>query len=84
MMAPDGHCKTFDAGANGYVRGEGCAVVVLRRLSDALADGDRILAVIRGSCLEPGWPERGPHRTERTRTGSGDPGGSRGRPRRPV
>ncbi len=51
MMAPDGRCKTFDALADGYVRGEGCGVLVLRRLSDALADGDRVLAVIRGSAL---------------------------------
>ena len=51
MMAPDGRCKTFDASADGYVRGEGCAMIMLRRLSDALADGDRILAVIRGSAL---------------------------------
>ena len=49
MMAPNGRCKTFDAMADGYVRGEGCAMLVLRRLSDALADGDRILAVVRGS-----------------------------------
>ena len=51
MMAPDGRCKTFDAAADGYVRGEGCGMVVLKRLSDALADGDRILAVIRGSAV---------------------------------
>ncbi|MEN9866243.1 MAG: hypothetical protein RL748_1833, partial [Pseudomonadota bacterium] len=51
MLAPDGRCKTFDAKANGYVRGEGCGVVVLKRLSDALADGDRILALLRGSAL---------------------------------
>ena len=51
MMAPDGRCKTFDDDADGYVRGEGCGVVVLRRLSDALADGNRILAVIRGSAV---------------------------------
>ncbi len=51
MMAPDGRCKTFDAAADGYVRSEGCALIVLRRLSDALADGDRIMAVIRGSAL---------------------------------
>ncbi len=49
MLSPDGHCKTFDATANGYVRGEGCGVVVLKRLSDAIADGDNILALIRGS-----------------------------------
>ena len=51
MMASDGRCKTFDARADGYVRGEGCGVVVLKRLSDALRDGDTILAVIRGSAI---------------------------------
>jgi acyl transferase domain-containing protein len=51
MMAPDGRCKTFDAQANGYVRGEGCGVVILKRLSDAIADGDPILALIRGSAV---------------------------------
>jgi acyl transferase domain-containing protein/NADPH:quinone reductase-like Zn-dependent oxidoreductase len=50
-LAPDGLCKTFDDAANGYVRGEGCGLVVLRRLSDALAHGDQILAVIRGSAV---------------------------------
>ena len=51
MMAADGRCKTFDASAAGYVRGEGCGVVVLKRLSDALKDGDHIQAVIRGSAV---------------------------------
>ena len=51
MMAPDGRCRTFDAAADGYVRGEGCAILVLRRLADAVADGDRILAVVRGSAM---------------------------------
>lgn len=51
MMAPDGRCKTFDAGADGYVRSEGCALVTLKRESDAVAAGDRILAVIRGSAV---------------------------------
>ena len=51
MMAPDGRCKAFDSRANGFVRGEGCGIVVLKRLPDALADGDNILAVIRGSAV---------------------------------
>ena len=51
MLAPDGRCKTFDATANGYVRGEGCGILVLKRLSDAEADGDRIWGVIRGTAL---------------------------------
>jgi acyl transferase domain-containing protein len=55
MMAPDGRCKTFDAAADGYVRGEGCAVLVLKRLSDAQAAGDRVLAVVaRFSALNQG------------------------------
>jgi acyl transferase domain-containing protein/acyl carrier protein len=51
MLAPDGRCKTFDQRADGFVRGEGAGMVVLKRLSDALADGDRVLAVIRGSAV---------------------------------
>ena len=51
MMAPDGRCKTFDAAADGFVRAEGCGVLVLKRLSDAQADGDTILALIRGSAV---------------------------------
>ncbi|MCA9875544.1 MAG: acyltransferase domain-containing protein, partial [Anaerolineales bacterium] len=51
MLAPDGRCKAFDARADGFGRGEGCGVVVLKRLSDAQADGDPIWAVIRGSAV---------------------------------
>ena len=51
MMAGDGRCKTFDAAADGYVRGEGCGVVVLKRLDEALTDGENILAIIRGSAI---------------------------------
>ena len=51
MLAPDGRCKTFDEAANGYVRGEGCGVVVLKRLREAQRDGDRVRAVILGSAV---------------------------------
>src|SRR3954469_727176 len=51
MLAPDGRCKTFDAAADGYVRGEGAGVGVLQRLSDALRDGASMWAVVRGSAV---------------------------------
>ncbi len=50
-LSPTGACHAFDAAADGFVRGEGCGVAVLKRLSDALRDGDRVLAVIRGSAV---------------------------------
>ena len=50
-MSPTGQCHAFDASADGFVRGEGCGVAVLKRLSDALRDGDRVLAVVRGSAV---------------------------------
>jgi myxalamid-type polyketide synthase MxaC len=51
MMAPDGRCKTFDERADGFVRGEGCGVIALKRLSDALAADDHILALVRGTAV---------------------------------
>lgn len=48
-ISPDGHSKSFDASANGYARSEGCGIVILKRLSEAIKDNNRILAVIRGT-----------------------------------
>jgi acyl transferase domain-containing protein/thioesterase domain-containing protein len=51
IFSPDGYCRAFDKAANGTVLGEGCGLVVLRRLADAVDDGDNILAVIRGYAI---------------------------------
>ncbi len=51
MMSVDGRCKTFDDSANGYVRGEGCGLVLLKPFSKAMKDGDTILAVVKGSAM---------------------------------
>lgn len=58
-LAADGRCKTFDADADGYVRGEGCAVLVLKTLSNAQRDGDRVLAVVLGSAVSQDGRTRG-------------------------
>jgi phthiocerol/phenolphthiocerol synthesis type-I polyketide synthase D len=52
MTGPDGRCKAFDASANGFGRGEGCGVVMLKRLEDAVAHGDRILSVVRSMSVK--------------------------------
>jgi len=51
MLAEDGHCKTFDASADGYTRAEGCGVIIIKRLKDAINDRDNILSVIKGSAI---------------------------------
>lgn len=51
MLSPDGRCKTFDQSADGYVRSEGCGLVLLKPLNDALRDGDNVLGVIKGSSI---------------------------------
>jgi acyl transferase domain-containing protein len=59
VLAPDGRCRAFDAAASGMVRGEGCAVVVLKRLSRAVADRDNIVAVIRSTAVNQDGPSSG-------------------------
>ena len=59
MLAPDGRSKTFDASADGYSRGEGCGIVVLKRYADAVADRNAILGLIRGTAVNQDGPSGG-------------------------
>ena len=59
MLSPTGQCWTFDAAADGFVSGEGCGLIVLKRLSDAKADGDRIWAVVPGSAVNQDGASQG-------------------------
>ncbi len=59
MFSPDGRCRTFDADAAGFVRSEGCGAVILKPLSKAIVDGDKILAVIRGTAANQDGPSSG-------------------------
>jgi amino acid adenylation domain-containing protein len=63
ILSPDGHCRAFDAEARGTVRGSGMAFVVLRRLDDALGDGDTVHAVIRGTAVNNDGAERAGYTT---------------------
>lgn len=58
-LSPEGICRSFDAGANGYGRGEGCGIVVLKRLDDAVRDGDNVLAVVEGIAIRHGGRSNG-------------------------
>ena len=60
MLSASGQCRAFDAAADGYARGEGCGILVLKRLSDAEADGDHIWGVIRGSAVNQNGASAGP------------------------
>ena len=73
MLSPDGHTRTFDERANGTVFGNGVGVVVLKRLTDALADGDQIHAVMRGTAINNDGAQKGGYTApERRRAVQGD------------
>ena len=72
MLAPDGRCKTFSAAADGFSRGEGCGVVVLKRLVDAKADGDRDSRGDPRDGYQSGWTQQCSDRAKRTRPGGCD------------
>ena len=84
MLSPTGRCHAFDVAADGFVSGEGCAVVLLKRLPDALRDGDRILAVVRGTAANQDGHTVNIATPSAARADRGVPGGvgrgGRGRP----
>ncbi len=86
MLSPTGRCHAFDVAADGFVVGEGSAVVLLKRLADALADGDRILAVLRGTAANQDGRTVNIATPSRAAQVDGVPGGvgggGRGRPHR--
>ncbi len=59
LLAKDGHCKTFDAKADGYVRSEGCGIIILKRLSEAINDHDQIFGVIKATAVNQDGPSSG-------------------------
>ena len=71
MLSPTGRCHAFDVAADGFVPAEGCAMVLLKRLPDALRDGDRILAVLRGTATNQRRPYREYRDAVRGRAGGG-------------
>ena len=76
MLAPDGRCKTFDAAADGFVRAEGCGIVVLKRLSRCRSGRRQDRRSDSGQRLQPGWAQQRVDGAERPVAGGGDPPGA--------
>ena len=78
MMAPDGRCKAFSAEANGFVRSDGCGIVVLKRFEDAQRDGDRMTCRDSRYGYEPGRPQQRDHGSQWAFAGRRNPRRPRG------